>query len=457
MLNDKLKKIVALAKRRGFVYPSSAIYGGLANTWDFGPRGAELKKNVKDLWWKKFVENREDILGLDSAILMNPQVWQASGHLQNFTDPLIECKKCHQRFRADHLITDNQWSRLAKQLTSLSEVDREGFIQDQFPACPNCGVKRQWTIPAQFNLMFKTFIGPKENTTNIVYLRPETAQGMFVNFKNILDTMQPKLPFGIAQIGKAFRNEITPGNFIFRVLEFEQMEIEYFIKEADWRQFFDNWQAKMEEWLAEIGIKSKNYQIRNHKKEELSHYSKKTIDIEYKYPFGYSELYGLAYRTDYDLKAHQKVSGQDLTYRDQISGKRIIPHVIEPTFGVERTVLALLCEAYTEESDRVVLKFRPTIAPVKIAIFPLLRNKPELVNLAKEIFNSLKTIHTCEFDDNGNIGKRYRRQDEIGTPFCVTVDFNTLKDKTVTVRDRDSMKQTRIRVDELSPFFRDKV
>jgi glycyl-tRNA synthetase len=454
-IEDKMQKIVSLCKRRGFVFPSSEIYGGLANSWDFGPLGAQLKKNIKDLWWQYFVVERDDIVGIDGALMMNPRVWEASGHLQGFVDPLVECKKCKKRFRADHLVAVN--------------VSGSGPMRI-VPPCMEC--HGQLSKPRQFNLMFKTFIGPVEDKTSTVYLRPETAQGMFVNFKNVQSTMRMKIPFGIAQIGKAFRNEITPGNFIFRVLEFEQMEIEYFIRVQDcdlvkqvdqvvsWHQHFDRWQQEMSKWLEYIGINPSNYSIREHSKDELSHYSKRTIDFEYKFPFGVKELYGLAYRTDFDLKNHQKYSGQDLKYTDPQTGERFVPHVIEPTFGVERTVLAVLCDAYKEENiedeKRVVLKLDKKLAPIKVAIFPLLRNKPKLVKKAREIYNDLKSQYMCEFDDSGNIGKRYRRQDEIGTPYCVTIDFDTLEDDTVTLRDRDTMEQERVAVQELSEYLKEK-
>lgn len=399
---DKIQKIVSLCKRRGFVFPGSEIYGGLANTWDYGPLGARLVKNIKDLWWKKFIEDRDDIAPIQSDILMNSKVWQASGHLKNFTDPLVECEKCHKRFRTDQIGNN----------------------------CPECG--GQFQAPQQFNLMFKTFIGPVQGKSSEIYLRPETAQGMFINFKNVQDTMRLKLPFGIAQIGKAFRNEITPGNFIFRVLEFEQMEIEYFCEEKDWQKYFDYWQKQMRNWLKDIGIR--NYKIREHQKDELSHYSKKTIDFEYKFPFGQKELYGLAYRTDFDLKAH---------------GFENPCHVIEPTFGVERTFLALLCEAYCGEDKRIVLKLDKKLAPYKAAVFPLLANKPKLVKKAREIFDSLKTKTPIAWDGRGNIGKRYYSQDEIGTPHCITIDFQTLEDDTVTIRDRDTTKQKRIKANTL--------
>ncbi|MDD5627063.1 MAG: glycine--tRNA ligase [Patescibacteria group bacterium] len=421
---DKIDKIVSLAKRRGFIFQSSEIYGGLANTWDYGPLGVELANNIKRFWWKRFVQDREDVVGISSAILMNPKVWQVSGHLKNFTDPLVECKKCHQRFREDQIPSDSQ--------------------ADKFWECSKGG-KHEFAEARKFNLMFKTFVGPVEDANSTVYLRPETAQGTFVNFENVQITTRLKLPFGIAQIGKAFRNEITPGNFIFRVLEFEQMEIEYFIREEDWRKYFDYWQEQMQHWVLDIGIKKENFAVREHEKSELSHYSKKTIDFEYKYPFGQKELYGLAYRTDFDLRAHK------LSYED------MIPHVIEPSFGLERTILAILCDGYHEDEGRIVLRLTPALAPYKAAVFPLLANKPELVQKAREIFTLLQEEFSTAWDSRGNIGKRYYSQDEIGTPFCVTIDFETLKDKAITVRERDSMKQERVKIKELEDYIQDKI
>ncbi len=435
--NVTMDKIVSLCKRRGFIFPDSEIYGGLANSWDYGPYGVELKNNIKQRWWKKFVQEREDMVGLDAAIIMNPETWKASGHQDNFSDPLVECKKCKNRFRIDQLEDEKK--------------------------CPNCG--GELSAPRQFNLMFKTFIGPAEESVNAAYLRPETAQGIFVNFKNIMDTIRPKLPFGIGQIGKAFRNEITPGNFVFRTREFEQMEIEYFIAEPktdkEWQKVFEMWRKEMISWMKELGLDIKN---NIHELDvpdgERAHYSKKTIDFEYKFPFGQKELYGLAYRTDYDLRQHSKFSGADLTYTDE-TGKKVIPHAIEPSLGVERTVLAVLCEAYKEEKVkeeiRTVMKFPHWLSPVKIAVFPLLKNKPELVKKAKAVFDLLKKDYVCEFDDNGNIGKRYRRQDEIGTPFCLTIDFDSLEKDDVTVRDRDSMKQERVKIEKLKEWFKGKL
>jgi glycyl-tRNA synthetase len=432
-----MEKIVSLCKRRGFIFSDSEIYGGLANAWDYGPYGVELKNNIKQRWWKKFVVEREDMVGLDAAIIMNPETWKASGHLDEFSDPLVECKKCKNRFRQDQL--------------------------EKADICPTCG--GQMSAPRQFNLMFKTFIGPAEETVNVAYLRPETAQGIFTNFKNVMDTIRPKLPFGVGQIGKAFRNEITPGNFVFRTREFEQMEIEYFMappkKDKDWQTVFEKWRKDMIDWMKELGLDVKN---NIHELDvpdgERAHYSKKTIDFLYQFPFGQKELYGLAYRTDYDLKQHAKFSGADLTMLDA-DGNKFTPHVIEPSLGVERTVLAVLCAAYCEEAvkeeTRTVLKFPHWLAPVKIAVFPLLKNKPELIKKAKAVFNALKLDYACEFDDNGNIGKRYRRQDEIGTPFCLTVDFDSLEKGDVTVRDRDTMKQERVKIGELGGYFKEKL
>jgi len=428
--SDKMEKIVSLCKRRGFVFPGSEIYGGLANSFDYGPLGVELKNNIKNLWWKHFVHERDDMVGIDAALIMNTKVWQASGHLENFSDPLVECKKCHNRFREDDAILN--WRK------------------DKGNICPLCE-KGELMSPKQFNLMLKTFLGPVENDENTVYFRPETAQAMFVDFKNVLDTTRRKIPFGIAQIGKAFRNEITPGNFIFRTREFEQMEMEYFIKEENWKETFEEWQKEMWTWMTDdLGLDKKNIHELDVPDGERAHYSKKTIDFEYDFPFGKKELYGLAYRTDFDLKNHFK----EAPYEDAETGEKFYPHVVEPTFGVDRSVLAVLCEAYTEEDDRVVLKLKPNLAPYKVAVFPLLRNKPELVSKAKEIYQSLKKEFTVAFDDRGNIGKRYYSQDEIGTPYCVTVDFETLENDEVTVRNRDTMKQERIKIKDLTNYIK---
>jgi len=426
MVNDntKLEKVVSLCKRRGFIFPGSEIYGGLANSWDYGPLGVELKNNIQQLWWKFFVHDREDMVGIDAAIIMNPKIWEASRHVSEFSDPLVECKKCHQRFRADQL---------------------DGV-------CPNCGSK-DFTESKQFNLMFPIRLGPTEDSSALTYLRGEIAQAMFVNFKNVLDSTRIKIPFGVASQGKAFRNEITPGNFIFRTREFDLMEFEYFIKESDWEETFELWRKEMHRWLDFIGVNKNNIHEKEIEKSELAHYSKRTIDFEYNYPFGTKELYGLAYRTDFDLKNHMEKSGQDLTYTDPDTGEKYLPHVIEPTFGLNRTILVALLDAYYEEEDRVVLKLHPKLAPYKAAVFPLLRNKPELVEKAREIYKNLKQDFNVAWDDRGNIGKRYYSQDEIGTPIGITIDFQTLEDDTVTIRDRDTMKQERVSVNTLTAIL----
>lgn len=423
-----MEKIVSLAKRRGFVYPGSEIYGGLANSWDYGPLGIELKNNIKKLWWKFFIHNRNDIYGLDAALIMNKKVWEASGHLKKFTDLMSECEKCKSRFRADKL-------KDAK-------------------TCLVCKGKLSEAKP--FNLMLKTFLGSVEDEAGLSYLRPETAQGMFVNFKNIVDSFHPKLPFGIAQIGKAFRNEITPGNFIFKTREFEQMEIEYFLKEEDWKETFEYWLNQMKKWLEMIGLSEKRLHFAEISENERAHYSKRTVDVEYEFPFGKEELYGLAYRGDFDLKNHEAKSGVDLSYSDD-KGKKFLPHVIEPTFGVDRTILAVLSESYTEDGDRVYLKLPAVLAPYKAAVFPLLSNKPQLVEKAKSVYQMLKSRYFVAWDDRGNIGKRYFSQDEIGTPYCVTIDFQTLEDETVTIRDRNTTKQERIAIGNLTNYFESKI
>jgi len=435
-----MEKIVSLCKRRGFIFPGSEIYGGLANSWDYGPLGVELKNNIKQLWWKKFVQERDDIVGIDAALIMNPKVWEASGHLKNFSDALIECKHCHHRFRTDSLA-----------------MDKGRYV------CADCN-GRDFTEAKGFNLMLKTFLGPSEDASNIVYFRPETAQGMFVDFKNVLNTSRKQIPFGIAQIGKAFRNEITPGNFIFRTREFEQMEIEYFIGEADWKKYFEYWRKQMIDWIKGLGIDIKKIHEREVPESDRAHYSKRTIDFDYEFPFGANELYGLAYRTDFDLKNHEKSSGQNLKYKDPKTGEEFWPHVIEPTFGLDRSVLVALLEAYREEKDpakngasRIVLKLTSKLAPYKVAVFPLLANKPELVKTAKNVYDSLKTQFMTTWDDRGNVGKRYYSQDEIGTPWCVTVDFGSLEDKKVTVRDRDTMKQERVAIENLADYFNKKL
>jgi len=430
-----MDKIVSLCKRRGFIFPGSQIYGGMANSWDYGPLGVELKNNIKQAWWKRFVHQRVDIVGIDAALIMNPKVWEASGHIANFQDPLVECKACHERFKADH-------------------------IKDS--TCPNCGTKGSFTTQKMFNLMFKTFIGPTEEEGSTVYFRPETAQAMFVDFKNVLDTTRIKLPFGIAQIGKAFRNEITPGNFIFRTREFEQMEIEYFIpppkSDSDWQGPFEIWRKEILAWIKDdLGVGLDKIHEREIPSEERAHYSQRTIDFEYHFPFGVSELYGLAYRTDFDLKNHEKYSGANLKYRDPETLEEFIPHVIEPTWGVDRSVLVVLIDAYTEVAGRIVLKLKPKLAPIKVAVFPLLGNKPDLIEKGRQIYQDLKKDLVVAWDERGNIGGRYASQDEIGTPFCITVDFDSLKDQAVTVRDRDTAKQDRVKIVDLKTYLFDKI
>ena len=431
---DLMEKIVSLAKRRGFIYPGSEIYGGLANTYDFGPLGTELLRNIENLWWERYVTRREDIFGIHTSILMNSKVWEASGHVESFVDPLVECKVCHQRFR----------------------LDKEEEMKIHEKSHAKEGGKDIWTEPKNFQGMFKTQIGATEDKGSVSFLRPETAQGMFVNFKNVLDTQRPKLPFGIAQLGKGFRNEITLGNFIFRTLEFDMMEIEYFIEPKTWEKHFEIWKDEMMIWLTNLGIENKNLRWRVHGSKERSHYSDRTEDIEYNFPFGWGELYGLAYRTDYDLKKHSEKSGVDLRYHPE-KGDPFYPHVVEPTYGANRTMLVILLDAYTEEKNRVFLKFNPKVAPYKVAVFPLLANKPELVEKARGVFDKLRLSFHSTWDERGNIGKRYFAQDEIGTPWCVTVDFDTLKDNAVTVRDRDTTKQERVSIEKLDSWFDEKL
>ena len=454
-----MDKLTALCKGRGFIFAGSEIYGGLANTWDYGPLGVELKNNVKKAWWKKFVtENRYNV-GLDAAILMNPQTWVASGHLAGFSDPLLDCRECHERFRADKLIDDwcaeNDFT-LPKPIDAFSQAEMKDFIEQHNIPCPTCK-KHNFTDIRQFNLMFKTFQGVTEDAKNTVYLRPETAQGIFTNFVNVQRTTRRTMPFGIGQIGKSFRNEITPGNFIFRVREFEQMELEFFCKPGTDLQWFDYWRSFCRDWLYSIGIKPENLRLRDHDKDELCFYSKATTDFEFLFPFGWGELWGVADRTDYDLTQHQTVSGKDLTYFDQETNERYIPYVIEPSLGVERCVLALLCNAYEEQvidaeknDVRVVMHFHPAIAPVKVAVLPLSKKLSERANA---VFDELSRRYNVDYDEAGSIGKRYRRQDEIGTPWCVTVDFDTLEDNCVTVRDRDTMEQIRMPIPDLAAYF----
>jgi len=459
-MEKTMEKIVALAKARGFVYPGSEIYGGLANTWDYGNLGVELKNNVKKAWWQKFVMETPYNVGVDCAILMNPQVWVASGHLGGFSDPLMDCKQCHERFRADQVIekfAEQENIPIEDSVDSWSKEKMVAFIKEHIVPCPSCGA-HDFTDIREFNLMFKTFQGVTEDAKNTVYLRPETAQGIFANFKNVQRTSRKKVPFGIGQIGKSFRNEITPGNFTFRTREFEQMELEFFCKPDTDLEWFAYWKEYCVKWLQTLGIKENEMRVRDHEKEELSFYSKATSDIEYRFPFGWGELWGIADRTDYDLTQHQNVSGQDLTYFDDQTNERYIPYVVEPSLGADRVVLAFLCEAYDEEEleggdIRTVLRFHPALAPVKIAILPLSK---KLNEGAENVFTDLSKKYNCEFDDRGNIGKRYRRQDEIGTPFCITYDFDSVEDKSVTIRFRDSMEQIRVKIEELNNYFYDK-
>lgn len=450
-----MDKLVALCKSRGFVFSGSEIYGGLANTWDYGPLGVELKNNVKKAWWKKFVTEQPLNTGLDCAILMNPNVWVASGHVGGFSDPLMDCKSCKARHRADNLIE----SYIAKHnlninISGWSNEQMEKFIIDNKIACPDCG-NSNFTGVRQFNLMFKTFQGVNEDTASTVYLRPETAQGIFVNFKNVQRTTRMKVPFGVCQIGKSFRNEITPGNFTFRTREFEQMELEFFCKPGTDLEWFEYWRAYCRDWLLGLGIKQDRLKLRDHDKEELSFYSKATTDFEFLFPFGWGELWGIADRTDYDLKAHQTTSGVNMEYVDPVTNEKYVPYVVEPSLGADRMVLAFLCNAYEEEEldggdTRIVLHLHHALAPYKVAVLPL---QKKLTEKAEEIYKNLCKKFSCTFDETASIGKRYRRQDEIGTPYCVTIDFDTLDDNCVTVRERDSMAQIRISIEELEEYL----
>ena len=459
-MEKTLDKIKNLCKGRGFIYPGSEIYGGLANTWDYGNLGVELKNNVKKAWWQKFVQENPYNVGVDCAILMNPQTWVASGHLGSFSDPLMDCKECHERFRADKVIED--WAK-ENGVTLESSVDgwdgdkMMAYIKEKSIPCPSCG-KHNFTDIRQFNLMFKTFQGVTEDASATVYLRPETAQGIFVNFKNVQRTSRKKIPFGIGQIGKSFRNEITPGNFTFRTREFEQMEMEFFCKPDTDLEWFAYWKQFCIDWLHTLGLKDEELRFRDHDPAELAFYSKATSDIEFLFPFGWGELWGIADRTDYDLTQHQNTSGEDLSYFDDTDSSRYVPHVVEPSLGSDRVVLAFLCAAYDEEEIaegdvRTVMHFHPALAPVKIAVLPLSR---KLSEGAEKIYAELSKKYNCDFDDRGNIGKRYRREDEIGTPFCVTYDFESENDRAVTIRFRDSMEQVRVPIDELAGWFEDK-
>jgi len=454
-----MEKLVALCKSRGFIFPGSEIYGGLANTWDYGPLGVELKNNIKQAWWKKFVQESPYNVGLDASILMNPQTWVASGHLSNFADPLLDCRECRARYRADHLIED--WAATSGETVQVEGLDNQALkaiIDANGIACPKCG-QVNFTDIRHFNLMFKTFQGVTEDSQAEVYLRPETAQGIFVNFKHIQRTTRKKLPFGVAQIGKAFRNEITPGNFVFRTREFEQMELEFFCKPEEALDWFEYWRAFCKDWLLNLGLREENLRLRDHAPEELSHYSRATTDFEYRFPFGWGELWGVADRTDYDLKAHQATSGEDMSYLDPETNERYVPYCIEPSVGVERLLLAFLADAYEEEElgngdVRNVLHFHPALAPYKVAVLPLSK---KLSQPANEVYDLLRPHFTCDYDETGSIGKRYRRQDEIGTPFCVTFDFDSLEDKSVTVRHRDTMEQVRLPIDQLVAYLEERV
>ncbi len=493
MVENLMDKIVALAKRRGFIYPGSEIYGGLANTYDYGPMGTELLRNIKNLWWKYFVQERSDIVGLDASLISHHRIWEASGHVAGFADAMIDCKNCKARMRADHLLenfielldqklkeelintyrmTDKQTEKDFIKVLETGKVEglsieslekmRKMFSElthDVSLVCPNCG-RNDWTHIRKFNLLFPVQLGIVEGEGGLGYLRGETAQGMFINFRSVVDSTRVRLPFGIAQMGKSFRNEITPGNSIFRTIEFELAEIEYFFDPdtTDWQELFDKWKNAMWDFVTkELRITSTNLRWREHTGEERSFYSKRTEDLEYKFPFGYKELWGLAYRTNYDLTQHMNISKKDLTITDPQTGKKIIPHVIEPAVGINRLLLMVLIDAYTEEEKRVVLKLHPKLAPYKVAVFPLLANKEDLVAKAQEIYDDLKQHFMVAFDDRGNIGKRYLAQDEIGTPWCVTVDFDSLEDNTATIRDRDTTKQERVAIKELTSYFDDKL
>jgi len=460
MKEIKMQDIVALCKNRGYIFPGSEIYGGLSNTWDYGPLGVEFKNNIKKAWWKKFVDESRHNVGLDAAILMNPKTWVASGHVGGFSDPLMDCKACKTRHRADKLIEDwLQAKGTPEVVDGWSDEQMVNFIKENNIECPECG-KQDFTDIRKFNLMFKTFQGVTEDSKSEIYLRPETAQGIFVNYKNVLRTTRSKMPMGIAQIGKSFRNEITPGNFIFRVREFEQMELEFFCEPDTDLEWFAYWKDYCKNWLTSLGMDESRLRLRDHSKDELSFYSKATTDIEFEFPFGYGELWGIADRTDYDLKQHMQHSGEDFTYTDPMDpSKKYVPYCIEPSVGVERLVLAFLSSAYTEEEvsegdTRTVLKLHPFLAPVKVAILPLSK---KLSDKANEVYDKLVKKYRCDYDEAGSIGKRYRRQDEIGTPYCVTIDFDTLEDESVTVRDRDTMEQVRIKIDELEKFLDEKI
>lgn len=458
-MEKSMEKIVALAKARGFVYPGSEIYGGLANSWDYGPLGVELKNNVKMAWWKKFIQESPYNVGVDCAILMNPEVWVASGHVGGFNDPLMDCKECHERFRADNIIEDyNKANGIEGNADGWTNEEMMTYIKDNNIPCPSCGA-HNFTDIRQFNLMFKTHAGVTEEAKNVVYMRPETAQGIFVNFKNVQRTTRKKIPFGIGQIGKSFRNEITPGNFIFRTREFEQMELEFFCKPGTELDWFAYWKEFCTNWLLSLNIDKNNIVLRDHEQAELAHYSNATTDIEYMFPFGKGELWGIASRTDFDLKAHSEHSGEAMDYFDPATNEKYVPYCIEPSLGADRVTLAFLCEAYDEEEleggdMRTVMHFHPALAPYKAAVLPLSK---KLSEKASEVYTMLSKEFPCEFDDAQSIGKRYRRQDEIGTPFCITYDFDSLEDESVTVRDRDTMEQQRIKIADLRDYLLEKI
>lgn len=447
------EKIAALAKRRGFVFQSSEIYGGMANTWDFGPMGTLLKNNIRDLWVKTFVTDKDNMVMIDAASILRPEVWGASGHLAGFNEALIDCKECKNRARADHLVEN---AELGIKVEGMSFEELETIVNDNKIKCPKCG-KFNWTPIRKFNQLVEVKLGVLEEGKNLAYLRGEIAQGIFLNFKNVIDSTRVKVPFGIAQVGKAYRNEITMGQFVHRSFEFDLMEFEYFIKEEDWQSVFESFSKEMWQFALDLGIKEENLRWREHEEAERSHYSKKTADIEYQYPYGFKEMFGIAYRTNFDLTNHAKNSGKDLSFVDPKTNEKYLPHVIEPTFGLSRLTGITLFDAYTEDGERVYLKLNPKIAPYKVAVFPLLGNKPELIDKAREIYKELKKHMTVTWDDRGNIGKRYFAQDEIGTPWCVTVDFDTEKDQSVTVRDRDTGKQERIAIDKLTEYFQNKL
>ena len=455
-----MDKIVALCKNRGFVYPGSEIYGGLANSWDYGPLGAELKKNIKDAWWKKFIIQNKHNVGIDAAIMMNPQVWVTTGHVGGFSDPLIDCKACKTRHRADKLIEEWGFAQ-GKDISGLDGWTNEqlvDYIKENNIPCPNCG-KQDFTDIRKFNLMFKTFMGVTEDAKSEVYLRPETAQGMFVDFKNVLRTTRRRMPMGIGQMGRSFRNEITPGNFIFRTREFEQMELEFFCKPGTDLEWYEYWKNFCKNWLVSLGMKEENLRMREHSKEELSFYSKGTTDIEFLFPFGWGELWGIADRTDYDLSRPMEASKADLTYLDPETNERYVPDCVEPAVGVDRIFLAMMCNAYEEQEiaegdTRTVLHLHPALAPYKVAVLPLSK---KLSEKADEVYTKLSKKFMCDYDEAGSIGKRYRREDEIGTPYCVTIDFDTLEDESVTIRDRDTMKQVRVKIDELPTWLEGKM